>query len=163
MSITPPAWLPAYNAGRVMGYEMSDTHAEVHSVLASINAAWREGHPSSMLEFLHPEIVMVPPGFKGTVRGRDILISSFEEFAKNAKVLDYEESDERIDVIGECAIASFHFRMLYERAAYREDCSGRDLWVFARQNGRWIAVWRAMLELQAVRSPVETSEAVAAA
>lgn len=142
---------------------MSDTGAEVHSVLASIHAAWRGGHPSSMVEFLHPEIVVVPPGFKGTVRGRDILVSSFEEFSKNAKVLEYEESDEQIDAIDNCAIASFHFRMLYERAAYREDCSGRDLWVFARQDGRWIAVWRAMLELQADRSPIESGETAAAA
>jgi len=145
------------------GHKMSDTKAEVHSVLAAINAAWREGHPSTILEFLHPEIVLVPPGFKGTVRGRDILVSSFEEFSKNASILEYEESDEQIDAIGDSAIASFHFRMLYERDAYREDCSGRDLWVFARQDGRWIAVWRAMLELKAERAPLEPSEAEAVA
>lgn len=142
---------------------MSDANAEVHSVLAAINAAWREGHPSSMLEHLHPDIVMVPPGFKGSVHGRDILISSFDEFCKDAKVLEYEESGEQIDAIGDCAVASFRFRMLYQRPAYREDCSGRDLWVFARQGDRWIAVWRAILELKAERSPVESHQAVFAA
>jgi limonene-1,2-epoxide hydrolase len=130
---------------------MSDAKSEVHSVLASINEAWREGHPSSMREHLHPEIAMVPPGFGESLHGRELLIASFEEFQKNAKVLEYEESDEHIDVVGQSAVASFRFRMLYERAAYREDCSGRDLWVFERQDDRWIAVWRAMLDLEAER------------
>ncbi len=131
---------------------MSNSIAEVHSVLASINTAWREGHPSSMREHLHPEIVIVPPGFKGSIRGRDILVNSFEEFGKNARVLEYAEDDEHIDVVGDCAVASFHFRMLYQRAAYREESEGRDLWVFHRQDGRWLAVWRTMMEMKAERS-----------
>ncbi|HUA92069.1 MAG TPA: nuclear transport factor 2 family protein [Terracidiphilus sp.] len=142
---------------------MSDAHAEVRSLLASINAAWREGHPSSMRESLHPDIAIVPPGFTQTLRGRDMLVASFEEFCKNAKVLEYEETDEHIDVVGDCAVATFRFRMLYERAAYREDCSGRDLWIFERRDGRWLAVWRAMLELKAERLPAAAEPAFASA
>jgi len=142
---------------------VSDASAQVHHALASISAAWREGHPSSMRDYIHPEIVMVPPGFTAGVRGRDILVSSFEEFSRNAKVLEYEETDEHIDVIGDCAVASFRFRMLYEHTAYREDCSGRDLWVFQRHDDRWVATWRAMLELKAERSPLQSPQAIASA
>src|SRR5579863_9790449 len=119
------------------GTIMSDSKAEIHSVLASINAAWQDGHPSSMREYLHPDIAMAPPGFSKSLRGRELLVASFEAFCANAKVLEYEESEEHIDVVGDCAVASFRFRMLYERAAYRENCSGRDLWVFARQEESW--------------------------
>ncbi|MGO8760002.1 MAG: nuclear transport factor 2 family protein [Terracidiphilus sp.] len=132
---------------------MHDSNAQVHTVLASINAAWREGHPSSMREYLHPEIIMVLPGFKESIHGREILVGSFEEFCKNARVIEYEESGEHIDVIEGCAIVTFRFRMLYERAAYRELSQGHDMWVFRQQQGRWIAVWRAMIELSAERSP----------
>ena len=132
---------------------MSDQSAEVHSTLASINSAWREGHPSSMRESLHPEIIMALPGFKQSIRGRELLLGSFEEFSKNAKVLEYEESEEHIDVIEDCAMATFHFKMLYERPAYRELSQGRDMWVFHRHQDRWIAVWRAMIELSAERTP----------
>ncbi len=132
---------------------MLDSTAQVHTVLASINAAWRNGRPSSMREYLHPEIVMALPGFKEFIHGREILIGSFEEFCKNAKVIEYEESDEHIDVIEGCAIVTFKFRMLYERPAYRELSQGRDMWVFRQQQDRWIAVWRAMIELSAERSP----------
>ena len=132
---------------------MASFNSEVHAVLASINASWREGHPSSMLGHLHPEITMAFPGFKGSIRGRDALVASFVEFCENARVIEYEESDENIDVIGDCAVATFRFRMLYERATYREASFGRDLWVFRKQGDRWIAVWRTMMELAEERSP----------
>jgi ketosteroid isomerase-like protein len=126
---------------------MSHESAAVHNVLHSINAAWREGHPLSMLKYLHPEITMVLPKFTGTVQGRDTLIASFEEFCKNAKIIEYKESDESISVIGDCAIATYCFQMIYERSAYREDSQGRDLWVFRKQGDDWVAVWRTMLDL----------------
>jgi len=132
---------------------MANFTKEVHAVLAAINAAWREGRPMSMLDHLHPEITMAFPGFKGSIRGRDAFVASYVEFCANARVIEYEESDENIDVIGDCAIATFRFRMLYERATYREDSAGRDLWVFRKQGDRWIAVWRTMMELAEERSP----------
>jgi len=100
-----------------------------------------------MLGHLHPEITTAFPGFKGSIRGRDALVASFVEFCNNARVIEYEESDENIDVIEDCAIATFRFKMLYERATYREASTGRDLWVFRKQGDRWIAVWRTMMEL----------------
>jgi len=106
-----------------------------------------------MLDHLHPEITMAFPGFKGAIRGRDAFVASYVEFCANARVIEYEESDENIDVIGDSAIATFRFRMLYERATYREDSAGRDLWVFRKQGDRWIAVWRTMMELAEERSP----------
>ena len=131
---------------------MTTGNSEVHNVLAAINSAWREGRPQAMRHSLHPEITMTLPGFHGTVRGRDTLIASFEEFCANARVLEYEESEETIEVVGDSAIATYRFRMLYERASYREVSTGRDLWVFQRQDGQWLAVWRTMLDLAEERS-----------
>jgi hypothetical protein len=131
---------------------MNTDIVEVHTALGSINSAWREGHPLSMLEYLHPDMTMALPGFSGSVRGRDAILASFMEFCANAKVIEYEEGDEHIDVIGDSAVAAFRFRMLYERAAYREISTGRDVWVFHRDHDRWSAVWRTMIELSAERS-----------
>ncbi len=138
---------------------MTNSNNDIHSVLQSINLAWREGHPDSMMEHLHPEIAMVFPGFKGVIHGRNALIAGFQEFCTNAQVLEYDETDERIDTIGDCAIATYHFRMLYQRAAYRELSEGRDIWVFHRQHHRWVAVWRTMVDVCEDRSPLTPSTA----
>jgi hypothetical protein len=37
--------------------------------------------------------------------------------------------------------------MVYERSGGRFRSTGRDLWVFQSQFGSWIAVWRAMLDM----------------
>ena len=104
-----------------------------------------------MSQHLHPDFVMVFLGFLGEVVGRDALLASFVEFCTNARVLEYRESSEHIDVIGDCAVASFQFEMLYERAKYQERSKGRDIWFFQCISGVWVAVWRTMVELEEVR------------
>lgn len=130
---------------------MKNPEMEVHEALAAINNAWRSGQPSAMSEHLHPSITMALPGFAGTIVGRETLLASFVEFCTNARVLEYAESEEQIQVIGNVAVATYQFAMLYERAAYRERSTGRDVWVFERSGGKWIAVWRTMLDLHEER------------
>lgn len=130
---------------------MQKARIEVHKTLSAINHAWQSGRPSDMLRHLHPEITMRLPGFSGEVVGREKLVSSFVEFSRNARVIKYSENDEQINVVGNCAVASFHFDMVYETAAYRERSRGRDLWVFVKAAGKWLAVWRTMFDLDETR------------
>ncbi len=124
---------------------------EVRETLSAINKAWRTGRPSDMSAHLHPDIVMKFPGFSGEVAGREKFLSGFVEFCENARVIEYSETDEQITVVGDCAVASFRFDMLYERSAYRERSRGRDLWVFQRVSNKWLAVWRTMMDVEEVR------------
>jgi ketosteroid isomerase-like protein len=130
---------------------MNDSTREVQNALAAINRAWRSGRVSDMVPYLHPDVVMTMPGFTGSIAGRDKLIAGFEEFCANARVVEYTESDQIIEVIGNSAVVSFKFDMLYERPKYRERSQGRDLWLFQRDSGKWVAVWRTMIELSESR------------
>jgi hypothetical protein len=131
--------------------KMEDSKLKVHKVISAINQAWRSNAPLEMSQYLHSDIVMKFPGFSGEVVGRDALLASFVEFCSNARVLEYQESNEQINVIGDCAVVSFQFEMLYERAKYQERSKGRDLWVFQYISDNWVAVWRTMMELEEVR------------
>lgn len=130
---------------------MNDNKNQVHETLAAINRAWRENRPSDMKPFLHSNITMVFPGFTGTLTGRDALVEGFTEFCTNARVIEYEESDEQIAIMGNVAVTSFRFTMLYERALYRERSTGRDLWVFEKSDEKWTAVWRTMVDVKEER------------
>jgi hypothetical protein len=130
---------------------MNGLAKEVHDTMAAINRAWRENRPSEMSPYLHADVTMVFPGFSGTVAGRDALVASYTEFCSKARVLEYSESDEQIQVIGNVAFLNFRFDMLYERASYRERSTGRDLWAFERTGEKWIAVWRTMFDLKEER------------
>ena len=130
---------------------MNNPESQAHESISAINMAWRTGRVSEMTPWLHPRIVVKFPGFSGEIVGREKLMASFVEFCSNARVLEYGESDEQINVIDDCAVVSYHFDMIYERPAYREHSQGRDLWIFQRQSGRWLAVWRTIFDLVSTR------------
>lgn len=130
---------------------MDEQEHHLHEIMAAINHAWRVNDLPAMAPHIHPNIIMKLPGFSGEIVGREALLSGFAEFCINARVLEYLESNEQIDIIGDCAVVTFRFEMLYERLKYRERSTGRDLWMFHSLNGKWIAVWRTMLELEEVR------------
>jgi Domain of unknown function (DUF4440) len=113
-----------------------------------INQAWLGGRVDDLAPFLHPEIVMVFPGFSGRCEGRDAFLAGFHDFCQNAVVHDFRESDQTVDVAGKTAIISFCYEMIYERSAERYRATGRDLWVFEDRGGEWVAVWRTMLDMQ---------------
>jgi hypothetical protein len=130
---------------------MSNEVSSVRQSMAAINRSWRENRPKEMGPYLHPDITMILPGFTGVITGRDALLASFVEFCSGARVLDYEESDEQIQVIGDSAFVSYRFMMVYERPSYREKSTGRDIWAFQKQEGHWLAVWRTMVDLRGER------------
>ncbi len=133
----------------------TDDELRLHETMAAINSAWRGNRPSDMLPYLHARMTLVLPGFSGTVTGSDALLAGFEEWCANAKVLQYEESDEQLQIIGNVGFVSYRFDMLYERAAYRERSVGRDVWAFERIDRTWLAVWRTMVDLKEERTPME--------
>jgi len=114
--------------------------SDVHETLAEINRCWRENRPQEMKPYLHPDITMVFPGFTGSLAGRDAFLGGFTEFCTNARIIEYEESDEQIHVVDRVASVSFRFTIVYERATYRE-----------RSDDQWIAVWRTMVDLKEER------------
>ena len=128
---------------------MSDeaTRAEVAATIDRINRAWREHRPGDLVPLFHPALTMAFPGFAGRAQGRDANIAGFEDFCAHAVVHEYREDGHQVDVIADTAVATFTFEMVYQREEERTRATGRDLWVFRRQDGRWLAVWRTMLDL----------------
>jgi len=112
-----------------------------------INRTWLDGRPEELVPFLHPGITLVFPGFAGRAEGREAIVAGFADFCGNATVHEYRECDHQADVIGDTAVASFTYEMVYERSGKRSRATGRDLWVFTRQGGEWVAIWRTMLDL----------------
>jgi ketosteroid isomerase-like protein len=119
----------------------------VLDAMQRINRTWLEGRPRDLAPMLHPGVVMVFPGFGGRAVGRDSLVGGFVDFCDNAELHEYEESGHQIDVTGDTAVVSYAFEMVYERDGARYQSTGHDVWVFTRQGGEWLAVWRAMPDL----------------
>jgi hypothetical protein len=122
--------------------------ARAAAAMRRINRAWLEAKVEDLAPMVHPEIVMVLPGFAGRVHGKEEFLAAFRDFCQNAKIHEFREQDLQADVTGDTAVVAFGYEMLYERSDARYRCTGRDLWVFQNRDGTWIAVWRAMLDLE---------------
>jgi uncharacterized protein (TIGR02246 family) len=119
----------------------------VSAAMQRINRTWIEGRPDELVPLLHPDMTFVFPGFAGRVEGREPIVAGFADFCRNATIHEYSEANHQADVIGDTAVVSLTYQMVYERSGQRSRATGRDLWVFVRQGGEWIAVWRTMLDL----------------
>lgn len=117
----------------------------VAAAMRRINETWLDGRVEDLTPMLHPEIVMVFPGFTARSQGRKEFLAGFQDFRRNATIHDFSEHDYQIDVAGDTAVINFGYEMVYERTGRRYHASGRDLWVFQRQGGGWVAVWRTMV------------------
>ncbi len=120
-----------------------DAAATMHQ----INRAWLEGQVEDLVPMIHPEIVMVFPGFSGRIQGRKDFLAGFRDFCQNARIHEFRERDHQVDVAGDVAVVAFRYEMVYERSGERFRSTGRDLWVFQKHGRTWIAVWRTMLEM----------------
>ena len=125
----------------------SNQQEVIANIMARINETWVQKKPEEMRAFIHPEIVMVFPGFAGSSRGADAFIAGFKDMADNVEVEKFDESDQHTDVTGDSAVVSYRFEMIYSRSGNRYRATGRDLWIFSRTGEKWLATWRTMLEM----------------
>lgn len=124
-----------------------ETPEEVTSALKAINRSWLEGNPEAAGPLFHEDVLVLLTGFTGRVRGRDALVKSFVEFCSNASIQRFEESRYEVDVIGSTAIATYTFEMSYSMGGKSYEGSGRDVWGFSLEGGKWLATWRFMTDL----------------
>lgn len=121
---------------------------ELRALMGRINRSWLEGSPHDLAALAHPAFVMRHPGFGELSVGSARLVEGFVEFREAASVQSFDEADHQVDVVGDTAVVSYRFEMLYALQAERRRSTGRDLWIFQRQGAEWLAVWRTMLDLQ---------------
>ncbi len=124
-----------------------DTREGIRALLNNISDAWTKGRPEELEEYFHEDMVIASPGFKGGGRGKDDCVQSYKDFASHAKIREVRGSDHLIDVWSDTAVASYRFEIDYEINGQEHHDVGHDLFVFAREGGKWLAVWRTIIPL----------------
>jgi hypothetical protein len=121
---------------------------EIQLRLHEINRAWLEGRLEQLGRFFDPGIVMVAPGFGAKLAGADTCLASFEEFIASAGVRRFKESEITAEVWGSTAVGSFRFDVTYVLNGNEQTEAGREIWVFARGEEGWRAVWRTQIPIR---------------
>jgi hypothetical protein len=124
----------------------SEATNAVMQALREINQAWTTGQADAMKQRIHPQITLVPPGFTDRERGGEAFVKGHQEFCQRATIHEFHEDDPQVDVVDDIAVATYRYTLVYESAEGRFRSTGRDLWVFNRQDGHWLAAWRTVLD-----------------
>lgn len=122
---------------------------EIWQLVQRMNEAWAKDGPEELASFFHEDIVMVHPDFTQRTEGRAACVASYEDFRKQAAILHINIGNPGIDVFGDTAIVTYSYEIAYEMGGERFNDTGRDIFVFVRENDRWLAVWRTMIIPQA--------------
>lgn len=125
--------------------EASTYQQEIREMIEQLNVTWAKGSPEQLSSFFREDIAMVHPDFVQRTEGREACIASYVDFCSQAKVNDFKLGKTSIDVFGHTAVATYSYEISYEMGGERFTDSGRDLFVFIRENDRWQAVWRTMI------------------
>jgi hypothetical protein len=126
---------------------------EIRDVLARINGAWSklrgEAMTAALNECFAEEVVMRGPGFVFLGKGRDTAVQSYHDFVNQAEVKSFLLDEPQVDVAGDTATAQYKWTMTYVLNGQEYTERGHDIFVFARRDRKWLAVWRALLPEQA--------------
>jgi len=124
------------------------TEESAAATMRRINELWAGGKVEELAPMLHPDIVMAVPGFAGRIHGRKDFLAGFSDFCRNVKIDEFHDDGYETDATGSVAVVTFRYEMLYERSGTRYHATGRDFWIFTREDNAWIAVWRTMFDMQ---------------
>jgi uncharacterized protein (TIGR02246 family) len=118
---------------------------EIRELIERMNDAWVKGEFEQLSSFFREDIAMVHPDFVQRTEGREACIASYRDFCTQAKVNDFKLGETSIDVFDDTAVATYSYEISYEMGGEQFTDTGRDLFVFIRDNDRWQAVWRTMI------------------
>ncbi len=121
----------------------------IRDLLSRINDAWLKQRGEAMTATLNQcfaeDVVMRGPDFALMGKGRDYAVQSYHDFVSHAEVKRFSLDEPEIDIAGQTATAQYKWTMTYTLNGQEYTEHGRDVFVFARRDKKWLVVWRALL------------------
>ncbi len=123
----------------------SEKHQAVWTVVQRLNRAAAAGDVAALEPLVHPDIVVVPPGFQVRAVGRAAYLKSVEDFAARGTVQSYEALEPEIDLYDTTAVVAYRYESVWEAEGERHTERGHELWVLVQQEEGWVLAWRTLI------------------
>jgi hypothetical protein len=123
--------------------EIAFDHPEKQALwntLRALNDAWTKGDPADLAHYFHPEMVAITATDRHRREGAAACIAGWSEFARTVRILDWREVNPLIQLHGDSAVLAYEYELICETGGQKVTLTGRDMFFFVRQQGRWWAV-----------------------
>jgi hypothetical protein len=113
---------------------------DVWQTLRALNDAWTKGNPDDLIGYFHPNMVAITATDRERLEGREACVAGWKHFAQAARIHHWRELEPRIQVYGHTAVVTYYFDMSFDMGGQTVMLGGRDMFVFVKEGGKWLAV-----------------------
>jgi ketosteroid isomerase-like protein len=117
--------------------------AAIRSVLARLDAAWRNKQFDALDECFDENAIIVGPTYSTQyATGRAACADSYREFARNPAIIQYAESNHQLHSWPDSAVYTFSWEITFQLGHGPQRESGTDQLVLSRLGTAWKVVFR---------------------
>jgi hypothetical protein len=113
---------------------------EIWATLRALNDAWTQGNPDDLAQYFHANMVAITPTDRHRVNGGAACVATWKSFATSTHIRHWREVDPVIHVYGDAAVVAYDFDLSFDINGQNIQMRGRDMFFFAKQAGKWLAV-----------------------
>lgn len=110
------------------------------NTLRALNDAWTRGDPAELARYFHPRMVAITATDRHRREGAAACIAGWSEFARTVRILEWRELNPLIELYGDSAVVAYEYDLACETGGKTLHLTGRDMFFFVREEGRWWAV-----------------------
>ncbi len=113
---------------------------EVWQTLRALNDAWTKGDPADLRHYFHEHMVAFAGNARERIEGREACVKGWSAFANATEIHAWREISPKIQIYGNTAVVTYYFDMSFSMDGQEIEMDGRDMFVFVKDNGKWLAV-----------------------
>ena len=110
-----------------------------------MDRCWTERRFSDLTAYLCADVVMVAPGGRQRMQGRDAAIESYREFMSRCALSHFDSHGHVVTRNGDTAIVEYDWHMAWADQDMSHEAQGREILVLAHQDRGWRVVWRTQI------------------
>lgn len=113
---------------------------EIWATLRALNDAWIQGNPDDLANYFHHDMVAITATDRLRREGAANCIAGWKGFVQATRIRHWKEIDPVIHVYDNAAVVAYYFDISFDMNGQTINMGGRDMFFFAKENGRWWAV-----------------------
>ncbi len=90
---------------------MKDPKQEVWGTVQAANRCWTAGDPMELKSYFHENMVAITPSDPEPLRGREMCVSGWADFARSTKIHSWQESNPDIRIHGDTAVVTYAYEL----------------------------------------------------
>lgn len=121
---------------------MESNIEKIEHLISQLNDCWINDKLDNLEMLFHRQAVLVEPGTKQQITGREQIIDTYRDFVDTADIKDFKIENLLINSFDHTAVALYTFRIKYRVESTNYDETGSETVVFSLYNDHWQIVWR---------------------